>query len=325
VDVRRTLVGGTLHMTVGGRVDAYWSDDLDAALTDAVAEGHHRIALNCSSVDFLSSAGIGVIVQHYKALAAINGALTVVEPSRAVLTVLRMSNLVELLTSVPPESVVPAGAPAPSSPTRRVQTEDAALEVFELGAANTLTCRAVGNADALATGGFTGDQSVSLAGLSPAFAIGIGALGECFADCRARFGELISVAGATAYQPADGTNVADYLVARGPLATDVRLLYGLVCEGAFSHLIRFEAARREGVRLSQLTAACCDIAGSDALGVVVVAETAGLVGAALRRSRRPALISSPTPRCARGCRSPWNRHSRGAFRLRPASCVRSRR
>jgi hypothetical protein len=38
---------------------------------------------------------------------------------------------------------------------------------------------------------------------------------------------VILVAGATAYQPADGTNVADYLMAAGPLAADVRVLYGL--------------------------------------------------------------------------------------------------
>src|SRR4029453_5884369 len=112
-------------------------------------------------------------------------------------------------------------------------------------------CRTVGDPAALATGGFTEDQSVSLAGVSPAFAIGVGAFGDCFADCPPRFGELLSVGGATAYQPADGTNVADYLVARGPLASDVRLLYGLVCEGAFSHLVRFDAAPG-GVALSDL-------------------------------------------------------------------------
>ena len=56
-----------------------------------------------------------------------------------------------------------------------------------------------------------GEQSVSLEGAAPAFAIGVGAFGDSFEDCRPRFGELISVSGGTAYQPADGTNVADYL------------------------------------------------------------------------------------------------------------------
>jgi hypothetical protein len=93
------------------------------------------------------------------------------------------------------------------------------------------------------------------------------------------------VAGATAYQPADGTNVADYLISRGALGADIRLLYGLSCDGGFSHLVRFEPLQQgESVSPAKLAAACLQTAGADALGIVIVAETAGLVGAALRQS-----------------------------------------
>jgi len=283
MDVTRVTAGDTLHLKVDGRIDGYWADHLDAALAAAISEGHHRIALDCSTVAFLSSAGIGAIVKHYKALAAIQGSLQVVEPSHAVVTVLRMTRLADVLIGLAAQPAAAAPPPAPSATVRRVNAPGVALDVYDLDAQNTLTCRTVGDPAALATGGFTEDQSVSLAGVSPAFAIGVGAFGDCFADCRPRFGELLSVAGATAYQPADGTNVADYLVARGPLASDVRLLYGLVCEGAFSHLVRFDAPGG-GVALSDLAAACCQLAGDDGIGIVIVAETAGLVGAALRRS-----------------------------------------
>src|SRR4051812_1574910 len=108
-------------MTIDGRVDAYWADHLDAALADAIAEGHHRIALDCSKVNFLSSAGIGAIVKHYKALAAINGSLIVVAPSRPVITLLRMTKLDELLSGIRPEPAAPRAAPAspPAAVTSR--------------------------------------------------------------------------------------------------------------------------------------------------------------------------------------------------------------
>ena len=93
------------------------------------------------------------------------------------------------------------------------------------------------------------------------------------------------MAGATAYQPGDGTNVADYLVTSGGLGADVRVLYGLACEGPFSQLVRFEASQTEGtVGLSRVVDGCFELSGANALGVVVVAEAAGLVGATLRRS-----------------------------------------
>jgi len=119
----------------------------------------------------------------------------------------------------------------------------------------------------------------------PALAVGVGAFGSSFSECRTRFGELISVGGATAYTPGDGTNVPDYLVTAGEADSDIRLLYCLACEGRFSHLIRFESLTRGvPISLSRLLSGCLDATETTALGVVIVAETSGLLGAALRRA-----------------------------------------
>jgi hypothetical protein len=93
------------------------------------------------------------------------------------------------------------------------------------------------------------------------------------------------VGGTAVYQPADGTNVADYLVAAGSLGSEVHVLYCTACEGAFSRLIRFETPEAQlTAGLTGLLAACLDEAASDSIGVVMVAEASGLVGTALRRS-----------------------------------------
>src|SRR5439155_26784441 len=97
MDVTRTLDGGVLHLRVDGRIDSYWADHLDEAIAEAVGEGHHRIALDCSAVTFLSSAGIGVLVKHHKQLARIKGGFHVVRPSATVATVLRLTALADLL------------------------------------------------------------------------------------------------------------------------------------------------------------------------------------------------------------------------------------
>jgi hypothetical protein len=206
-----------------------------------------------------------------------------VNPSASVSTVLR-------ITRVDTYLVAPAGeaAPAPvrEHAARRLEHEGIGLDVFDLDALATLTCRAIGTAAPLATGAFTEAHCTSFERMVPTFAVGIGAFGGSFSDCRARFGELVSVSGATAYQPGDGTNVADYLVASGAgLGADVRVLYCLACEGRFSHLVRFEPLQSGGtIGLSRLIGGCCEAAAADSLGIVVVAEASGLVGAALRRS-----------------------------------------
>jgi hypothetical protein len=120
------------------------------------------------------------------------------------------------------------------------------------------------------------------------FGLGLGALGRSFAESQARFGEFLAAAGAAAYLPTDGTNVPDYVVATEALVPELSVLYAAVCEGTCAHLVRFgERPGSSAVTLTALADACLDIAGAQAIGIVMVAESAGLMGAALRRS--PAL------------------------------------
>ena len=63
------------------------------------------------------------------------------------------------------------------------------------------------------------------------------------------------------------------------------VLYGLECRGNFSHLARFEAASdHSAATLSALAESALSIADAEAVGLVIVAESNGLIGAALRRS-----------------------------------------
>ncbi len=64
-----------------GRLDGYWCDHLDAALSDVIREGSHHIRVDCAQVSFLTSAGVGVLVKFYQQLNRINGTFQVVNPS----------------------------------------------------------------------------------------------------------------------------------------------------------------------------------------------------------------------------------------------------
>lgn len=281
MDITRTERDGLLDVAVKGRLDGYWSDHLSQALTEAVHGGHHRIRLDCSGLSFLSSAGIAILVKFHKELARIGGAFYVANPSAPVAAVLRMTRLTDLLVEPAPSVAAPA---AGDRPVREFERDGTEFEVYNLGGKTPLSCRAIGTRRPLGSGGFTADDCVSLESLTPAFAIGVGAFGGNFADCRLRFGELLSVAGATCCQPADGTDVPDYLLSSGALPADVRVLYCLACEGQFSTLVRFETNEPNGIGLASLAAASMEAAGSGSIGVVILAEAAGLVGTSLRRS-----------------------------------------
>ena len=281
MQITRTPHAGALHLEVTGRLDGYWADHLDNALAECIRDGHHHLRVDLAHVTFLSSAGIAALMKFYRQLTRINGTLAVLNPSTPVRMVLDMTRVSAALTA--PETVTSTA----SGPRcgRHLERAGIAFEVFDLPNTSGLSLRTLGSDAGLLASDFTEKDCASLGALSPAFAIGLGAFGESFGDCRARFGELLSVAGATAYQPADGTNVPDFLLSTGALPADVRVLYCLACEGDFTHLARFEAGQADHtVGMLNLLEGIAEVAGGSAVGFVMVNEAAGLVGAALRRS-----------------------------------------
>ena len=65
----------------------------------------------------------------------------------------------------------------------------------------------------------------------------------------------------------------------------MKVAYGMVGRGAFSRLVRFDkGAPHASLPLSAVVKTCLEAVGSDAVGMVLVAETAALVGASLQKT-----------------------------------------
>jgi hypothetical protein len=148
-----------------------------------------------------------------------------------------------------------------------------------------MICQRIGDPGLLKSRRFGPDDCRTVAFPPATFGLGLGAFGDGFEDAQTRFGEFLAVGGSAAYLPTDGTNVPDFMVSSGELVPEMNVLYGLQCEGGFTHLIRFDTADAEGpISLSGIVRSALQISGTPLLGIVMVAESAGLVGAALRRS-----------------------------------------
>jgi anti-anti-sigma factor len=287
MEINSQRLGDILDVKVKGRLDGYWADHLKDNLEELIRGGAHRILLNLSGVSYLSSAGIGLLVHFHKKLNSIDGSFVIASPSEPVKRVLDLCGLsVMLLTAAPaPVQTVPPAA------VRHLSAHGAEFEIEECSPGASLGCRVIGDPELLSSCRFREEHCYALSFPESTFALGLGAFGHSFEDAQARFGEFLAVAGSAAYLPTDGTNVPDFMVSTGALVPEISVLYGIRCEGGFSHLARFEAKNDAGaVALSELVETCLEISGGRAAGIVMVAESAGLVGAALRRS--PAMAAT---------------------------------
>ena len=282
----RNLPDG-VELRVSGRLDASWADHLSRALDGAMRGGADRIAVEMSQVSYVSSAGIRVLLQAHRQVRKIGGSLSVTNASESVREVLALTGLQALLAAAEQ-----ASEPVAKTAVGR-EFEQGGVAFEAIGEATTRArCRVIGSAAPLEAGGFDAARCRPWRFPRGSFGLGLGAFGRDFADCRERFGEFLAVAGAAVHLPTDGANVPDSILSSGALVPEVQVLYGLTWEGVCGLQLSFEPAREgEAVSLGQLADVALEQAATGIIGMVIVAESAGLVGASLRRS--PPLRTRP--------------------------------
>jgi anti-anti-sigma factor len=282
-----------VELRLQGRLDAYWADHVGKTIDDAIRAGSHRIELNFAQVDYLSSAGLRVLLKYYKQLKSVQGTLMVTQPSAGALEILKMAGFAGMMVTA--QTAAAAVQPGGKPELRRVEKSGAMFEIFEQAPGAQLHCSLIGEPGKFFNGGF-GEADCTTVGLGPGtFGLGLGAFGSGFEDCRERFGEFVAVAGTAATLATDGSSVPDYVVSEEALVPEMKLLYAVVGKGQFAKMLRFDAkAEAPGViGLSELVEAALEISGANAAGLAILAESAGLVGAALRRSPGRADAKAP--------------------------------
>ncbi len=286
-------LGDVLEVKVRGRLDNYWTEHLRSNLDEVVRGGAHGIRLDLSEVFFLSSAGVGLLVLFHQKLKGIGGSLAITNPSEWVKKILDLCALSPILLA---DTAAPAAAPARKTEWRRFTSPAASYEVLECAPQARLRVQRIGNPELLHGCRFTSEDCRTVAFPAAAFGLGLGAFGHDFEDSQSRFGEFLAVGGSAAYLPTDGTNVPDFMISSGELVPEVNVLYGVRAEGGFRHLLRFEATSSDSaVSLVELVRVALEVAGTPTVGMVMVAESAGLVGAALRRSPAAATGTNSAP------------------------------
>jgi anti-anti-sigma factor len=284
VEIVTQQLADALEVRVSGRLDNYWGEHLQRNLEELIRGGAHHLRLDFSGVSYLSSAGVGLLVRFYRQLKAIGGSFVIITPSHHVKLVIDLCHLAPLLLSAQPAAAPPLSTAEP----RRFTSSAASFEVIEHSATKSLSYEVIGDPALLKGSGFGREDCRTVRFPAATFGLGLGAFGNGFEDSHSRFGEFLAVEGAAAYLPTDGTNVPDFMISQGDLVPELNTLYGLRCEGDFSHLLRFEASRSTGaIALADIVGTALEVSGSPTIGLVMIAESAGLVGAALRRSPSP--------------------------------------
>ena len=290
MEIIKAQRGEVLELQLRGRLDAYWADHVGKAIDDAIRAGSHKIELNFAQVDYLSSAGLRLLLQYYKQLKAVQGRLSITQPSGGAYSILKMAGLAGVMVAF---AAVVVAVPAKAEP-RSIEKSGVIFQVFDQSPGAQLHCSLIGHPEKFSNGGFQEADCTALSLPRGTFGLGVGAFGNSFQDCRERFGEFLALAGTATTLPTDGSTVPDFVVTEEALVPELKVLYGLAGKGSFAQMLRFDATPEKGViGLSDLVEVALGVSGTNAAGFAILTESAGLVGAALRRSPGRADAGSP--------------------------------
>ena len=283
MEIERTQTTEAMVLSLLGRLDAHWAEQLDRELAELLRGGARRIDLEMGRIDYISSAGIRILLKYYKQLRAIQGTFRVVSPSDQVRSVLRMGGMLELLGR---RGDTAPGRPAAAGAGAAVPAAGGAFQIIPLAPGARLTLRLAGDPQSLTGRGYAADGAALTPLRLPAdvLALGLGAFGSGAAEGIDRIGEFMALGGAALCQPTDGSTLPDDQVAVGDFVPTVWALYAALCTGRFAHFFHFEPrAPGAAFPLSRLVREAVSLGGG-AVGMAMIAETEGLVGAQLRRS-----------------------------------------
>jgi anti-anti-sigma factor len=281
------------EVVIVGSLDSSWASYFSDRLDEVVRTGVREVRVDMSGVSYLSSNGIALLVRYHKQMRQIGGRFWIVSDSDAVRHVLKLTGVAKIFSAAEPTP--PAAAPAAASSSVTVDCAGVTLQVFaKQGAGKPRRLELLGDPTRLPGRGYDAADERRWRAVPGGVALGLGALGPDFAACRERFGEFLAASGVATFRPSEGPGRPDFEQAAGAFIPEVRVLYGLAFSLNHSATaVRFESKGEPGdpaAPLSTLAAACLDQSAAQAVGIVLVGETAGLVGTALRRS--PAVLTN---------------------------------
>jgi anti-anti-sigma factor len=88
--------GGIWFVRASGYLDANTAEELDSLVLQIFAAGCHRIVFDLGGIDFISSAGAGVVMVAHKQAETGGGGVAFVAPSENVLGVFQTLGLLEI-------------------------------------------------------------------------------------------------------------------------------------------------------------------------------------------------------------------------------------
>jgi anti-anti-sigma factor len=288
-----------IHLiNLSGRFDSVGSQEVNERITSLIDLGHHNLVLNLEKVNYLSSAGIRVLLSLKKRINKLGGDVKLACVQSYTLRILKIADILDDFSFY--ETVDEAKesfdeAKSIEDDTQQdIETYQSSIGVFQFSKSNNnpSKIRVTGNNLDFLYARCTEDSVVSESLPSIKYSLGIGALGEKLYDYFGCLGELMIVGGTVIWVPTDGHNIPDFLIPiQKSEEVKVHTVYNIILDNTFNEIVRFEANNQnEGVSIDDIYKELFKLSKErkpefkGILGLVMRADVGAIFGAGIKRA-----------------------------------------
>ena len=97
MDIQEETSGSMVVVAPSGRVDGFTSPELEKRISEIIERGDHRLLLDCANMDYISSAGLRVLLVSAKKCQQQGGKLSVCALQPSCKSVMEVSGFLNML------------------------------------------------------------------------------------------------------------------------------------------------------------------------------------------------------------------------------------
>lgn len=289
---------GIVSVAPEGRLDTVGAGELQGRL-EPMMPRILGLALDMGRVNYLSSAGLRVLLLLAKAIQARGGVFALAGLQPYCRDVMAMTGFADVwpVFDEPARALahVRQALPAAAAPENRGRPETAEIDGGRLRIASLDggpgSIEIVGDIGDVLSSRITPGHIRSKKFFETEYSIGLGGLGSRIEDYFGIMGEMITIGGTMVWLPTDGHDTPDFLI---PLADRgsvlIRTGFNISIAGGFNEVMIFDSAGPEGISMGRLVSELLRLARArrrdfrGALGLAMRAEMCDVYSSGIRKS-----------------------------------------
>ncbi|HUU75867.1 MAG TPA: STAS domain-containing protein [Methanoregulaceae archaeon] len=260
MDIVADRIADILTFLCRGRLDGFGAGILEEKIRESLQDDDRSIVVDMGEVDYLSSAGIRVLLVFSKMLKQRKGILALARVRKYPAQVLDMAGFFSVFSQY--SSI----EEAVNACQRSAERDDLLIDVtsimkvrngmkfsIEPGSSAPASLELVGDLEDVLHARITRQHITARSFSETRYALGLGAMGGSVDDALLRLGEMVILHGSMVWLPTDGHNTPDFFT---PLkdSGDVKIYtgYAITLNGNFHEFLTIEAESFNGMTVDQI-------------------------------------------------------------------------